>query len=401
MVQGVSSTLPTQVCLTTGSAVTSYLQLSGTASTPPGTYPLRVVATLGSTHTALFSLSTQVTTFQVTSATGSAIVHNTGQEVQVTHTVPAGSVPANATCSSSDPNVTCRVISSSPGTVTLGIMAAAGAVHGTRVLKLNNGATTVHAAFADSLGSSGLPTITVQAGGSAHRDIDLPADCDMSIDGDSEPCDATVTHAPDWVSSFDGISALTVYADPPLSTPPGTYSYSMDLCGGYYDPENEYSCEIGGGVIDVEAAPPPPQCVPAVGIVLHGSTTNIAGTSPSVSAGQLVLLDSSILNSCNQTATQYSWTIDGSIASDWQGVGSDGRPNGSPPDRNSAGPPSAPVLSDQRVTFAWTDGGAGKNAGVKVTFADGSTATTSATFDINIPTSNATMRAATVHADHT
>jgi hypothetical protein len=66
-----------------------------------------------SARTAAFSLGTQATTFQVTSVTGSAIVHNTGQEAQVTQSVPASNAPSYTTCDTVDPDETCQVISAS------------------------------------------------------------------------------------------------------------------------------------------------------------------------------------------------------------------------------------------------------------------------------------------------
>ena len=66
----------------------------------------------GLQHTANFTLSDQVTTFQVTSATGSAIVHNTGVETQIVHSVPASNAPTYTTCTTADPNVTCHLSAS-------------------------------------------------------------------------------------------------------------------------------------------------------------------------------------------------------------------------------------------------------------------------------------------------
>ena len=131
----------TQLYLSAAGSASTTLTFTGSANTPGGSYPITVVGTLGGmTRTAAFSLGTQVTTFQVTSATGSAIVHNTGQEVQVRHNVPAGNGPTYTTCGPADPNdsdVACRVISSSASTVTLGITATTNTIHGTRPLRLN------------------------------------------------------------------------------------------------------------------------------------------------------------------------------------------------------------------------------------------------------------------------
>jgi hypothetical protein len=185
---------PAQVVLSAGGPVSSTITFTGSANIPGGTYPLVLTGTLGSIQrTAAISLNAQVTTFQVSSATGSGIVHNTGQEIQTTHNVPAGNAPTYTTCSSLDPDVTCRVMGSSTGTVTLGVTAAAGAVHGTRALKLNGGQTTVHLAVANFWGSS-LPTIRVQAGQSGSAPIPIPDDC--YFDG---PCGfATVTPTAPW-----------------------------------------------------------------------------------------------------------------------------------------------------------------------------------------------------------
>jgi hypothetical protein len=122
-------------------------------------------------------------------------------------------------------------------------------------------------------------------------------------------------------------------------------------------------------------------------MVPRGLTTNIAGTTQSLIAGQLAALDSVILNSCNQPATRYSWYVPGNIASSWT------------PDRNASGQPSSPALDQQGVTFAWTTGGSGKIAQIDVTFADGSTARAAATFNITIPTADAHMIPSDVSLD--
>jgi hypothetical protein len=98
----------------------------------------------------VISLATEVTTFQVTSATGSAIVHNDGQEVQVVHTVTAGATPTS--CSSDNPDLTCRIVSTGAGTVTVGYRASTHAMHGTTVAKFNNGAARAHVEVTDFFG---------------------------------------------------------------------------------------------------------------------------------------------------------------------------------------------------------------------------------------------------------
>ncbi|MGA2119595.1 MAG: hypothetical protein ABSH56_33220 [Bryobacteraceae bacterium] len=120
---------PAQVTLYGGGTATSYLTFTSSTATPGGSFPLGVTATGGlQANSAAFTLSTQVTTFQVTSVTGGGIVQNTGQGVEITQSVPANNAPEYTTCSAADPNVTCEVISSSSGTVTLYVTAGTGAV---------------------------------------------------------------------------------------------------------------------------------------------------------------------------------------------------------------------------------------------------------------------------------
>ena len=135
-----------------GSAVTT-LTFYGSAGMPGGTYAVTVGGTFsGIQSTAAVSLATQVTTFQVNTPVGSAIVHNNGQQVQATQTVPLNNAPSYTTCSGpAGSGVTCSVVSTSPSAVTLNITAARGTRHGTYMLKLNN-ATTVHALLEDYVG---------------------------------------------------------------------------------------------------------------------------------------------------------------------------------------------------------------------------------------------------------
>jgi hypothetical protein len=191
---------PTQVYLSGGGTAQSTLTLSSTASTPGGTSPLVITGTLqatGAQRTAAFSLGTQVTTFQVTSLTGSAVVYNSGQEVQVTQTVPAGNAPSYTACGSVAPGVTCRVISATPNAVTVGITAGTSAGHGTVVLSLGGGAGTAMAEVGDVLPSA--PSInppSITAG--------VPTEVTMNFDacGGEESCSYYFTPilegAPSW-----------------------------------------------------------------------------------------------------------------------------------------------------------------------------------------------------------
>ena len=355
---------PQQVSLNAGGTATSYLTFYGSAGTPPGSYPLHVAGILGGTqHTAVLSLSTQVTTFQVASPTGSAILHNTGQEVQVTHSVPAGNVPTNATCASGDQNVSCRVISSSAGTVTLGITASPSAAHGTRVLKLNGGAAMVHVAIADGGGGFALPTIEVNAGGAASREIDVSSE-PCYLDG---PCGfVTVTGSASWIGGFGDGGWVTVQVDPPLTAALGSYSYSVDLCSGFWDPGDNYGCE-SSGVVEVDAPLPPPPPNPR--ILLNG--IDVTGKKPTVVVGQQIVLSANV-----DTGTLASppWTVQGTTTGGWIVTYS--------PDPGSA---TSATISDADFTvasptFYWVAGGTNM---VTLTVTDGTgakyTASTTAT----------------------
>jgi uncharacterized repeat protein (TIGR01451 family) len=294
-----------------GSVATSFLTLFSSAGTPPGSYSLQLTGTSGvGSHAAVFSLSTQVNTFQVTSATGSAIVHNTGQEVQVTHNVPAGNAPTFTTCSSADPSVACRVISSTAGTVTLGITGASGAVHGTRVLSLNGGRATAHAAFADAPGGGpSLPTIAVQAGGHATWFISIPFFDSCYLTG---PCgyEAVNGSAP-WITGFVGSGEVTVWVDPPLDTTPGFYSYTAVVCGGFWSPGDGDACATGLGEIEVDAPPPP-----TVQITRTGTGTVVSGgTQPTVvSVGEKIDLTATVGGlPSGVSVTRSSWGVTGVV----------------------------------------------------------------------------------------
>jgi hypothetical protein len=257
---GVSPQLsPATLSLSANGVAYSTLTLIGSASMPGGSFPITVRASIGSLQrTASFTMGTQVTTFQVTSVTGGAIVHNTGQEVQVTHTVPANNAPTFTTCDTADPNVACRVISTAPGTVTVGLTAGVGAPHGTRALRLNAGAAVAMGAVTEQ-GGAGLPTITVPAGGHGEGETTVPEE-PCYIDG---PCAfAIVVGSEPWIQGFGLGNSVHIAADPPPFTLPGSYQYWVDVCGGFLgtDDDNDYDCAIGPGVVNVTPIPPPPPC---------------------------------------------------------------------------------------------------------------------------------------------
>jgi hypothetical protein len=257
---------PAQVTLYGGGTATSYLTFTGSTAMPGGSFALGVTATASlQANSAAFTLSTQVTTFQVTSVTGSGIVQNTGQEVQITQSVPANNAPEYTTCSSADPNVTCQVISSAPGTVTLGVTASTSAVHGTRVLSLNGGAGASHLAIADFGGAGGLSIdpSSIQAGTSTPPPgaqisgpmLDPYCDDDGDCAGPSlyiEP----VTGAGGLGGYIASLTPATIYAilyASPNSA--GDYNIFVDMCGGYWDPDAEnWLCQFGPAAFTVTPA---------------------------------------------------------------------------------------------------------------------------------------------------
>jgi hypothetical protein len=248
--------IPSQVYLYGGGSVTSYLTFTSSTATPGGSFPLGVTATGGlQANSAAFTLSTQVTTFQVTSVTGGGIVQNTGQGVEITQSVPANNAPEYTTCSSADPNVTCEVISSSSGTVTLYVTAGTGAVHGTRVVSLNGGAGSSHLTIADCECENTISSIvpyTIQAGQSeavtiygnmTDEDCEEDDNCSsptLIIDG---PGNLT-GYVTSWTTS--SLSA-ELYAGLYSA---GDYGIIVNMCGGYYNPEEfieppEFGCWNG------------------------------------------------------------------------------------------------------------------------------------------------------------
>lgn len=251
---------PAQVYLSSSGSTQSTLTLSSTADTPGGTYPLVITGTLqatGAQRTAAFALGTQVTGFQVTSATGSGIVHNAGQEVQVTHSVPASNAPSYTTCGSADPDVTCRVISASAGTVTLGITASTSAVHGNRVLSLNGGAGMAHAAVGDvpPSGISVSPS-EIQAGQWTTATVTLT--------GVGPSCGEDADCAPEvWVTDSQGsrvpwatsrfVDNIMHLIDAPPDEGGGDYDLWVWDCGDFFDPEWD-SCLVGPWLITVVGA---------------------------------------------------------------------------------------------------------------------------------------------------
>jgi hypothetical protein len=294
---------PAQVSLYgSGSSGTSYLTFTGSASMPGGSSPLGITGVAGqTTHTANLSLSTQVTTFQVTSATGSGLVHNNGQEVQVTQSVPANNAPAYTTCGSADPNVTCRVISSAPGTVTLGVTAGTGAVHGTRVLTLNGGQTTVHAAIEDNPAAAGdITPSSMPAGTSLTAAFSGLAGFAC---GDEYGCGwpAAVIIDPDGglqgsADTWDGQNTIPLYLYANL-TSAGNYNVYVSVCDAYWDPDglNPSGCVAGPAAFQVTGAASSPP------------TLTLSPSDVSVGPGESITITASVPQTTSTGV--YTWQI--------------------------------------------------------------------------------------------
>ena len=263
---------PARVYLSGGGTAQSTLTLSSTASTPGGAYPLVITGTLqatGAQRTAAFSLGTQVTTFQVTSLTGSAIAYNSGQEVQVTQNVPAGNAPAYTTCDTADPDVTCRVISTSARAVTLGITARKSAARGMRIMSFDDAAATADLTIADGPVVGALSVSLYPWAIPAGLETDVVVN---ATDGtgytcvQDNYCDAAVEvvdqsgQEVSWPVYFfqdsddDGIS---VTLSPGLGDA-GTYNLIVGWCfpNVYAEVEVETACEIGSAPLTVNAPAP-------------------------------------------------------------------------------------------------------------------------------------------------
>jgi hypothetical protein len=273
MPAGVSAQLyATQLPLGAGGQAGTTLEFTGSANMPGGTYPLVLTGTLGSlpVRTAAFSLGTQVTTFQVSSVTGSAIAYNSGQEVQVTQSVPANNAPAYTTCDSADPNVTCRVISASASAVTVGITAGTSAVHGTRVLRFNDAAATANLTIADDPVVGALSVSTSQSAIPAGLETDVVVN---ATDGTGYTCvydnycDAAVEvvdqsgQPVSWPVYFfqdPADNGISVTLSPGLGDA-GADTLAMGWCFpyNYAVVEVETACEIGSATLPVNAAATP------------------------------------------------------------------------------------------------------------------------------------------------
>jgi hypothetical protein len=260
--------------------------------------------------------------------TGSGIVQNTGQEVQITQSVPANNAPEYTTCSSAGPNVTCQVISSAPGTVTLGVTASTSAVHGTRVLSLNGGAGASHLAIADFGGAGGLSIdpSSIQAGTSTLPPgaqisgpmLDPYCDDDGDCAGPSlyiEP----VTGAGGLGGYIASLTPATIYAN--LYASPnsaGDYNIFVDMCGDYWDPDAEnWLCQFGPAAFTVTPAP-----TPSLRVTSNGSPV-AQGTCDALSLSQVLYISptpsmppvtaSIVMSDGSAPQGAATWTISGTF----------------------------------------------------------------------------------------
>jgi len=307
-----------------GSTASDGLTCYGSGSMQGGSYPVQIVTSSSSaSHSANVSLSTQVTTFQVASATGGAIVHNTGQEVVVTQQIPTANTPAFTTCDSADPDITCRVIGQSTGAVTLGITAAARTVHGTHVVRLNGAGGTTHVAIADDF--TPWPTIQVTpphitegsttrvaiSGWALQDACGLGGDCVGIPDVCINPGNVNAT----FVGWTNGTLYEDFYAAPgSKDTGSGSHLVTVDLCkvswnlDGLLGSDSPTSCVAGPGAVTVDAAPPPnPR------ILFNGK--DVTGLNTKVIVGQQIILTP---NADSGTLANQPWSFTGKAVGNWK-----------------------------------------------------------------------------------
>jgi hypothetical protein len=251
-----------QLTLDGSNTSTAQLTLTSTTDTPGGSLPITVRAALGGTvRTASFNVGTQVTTFQVSSVTGAAIVRKDGSEVQIIHTVPANNAPNYTTCASPVPGVTCRIVSAAPGTVTIGITADSGAPIGTVPLSLNAGANWIGGGIVSIVASPSVAPSSVPAGRSSGLSISgIPPAPPCPDYGGWVPCYyfalpivTDMLGKPVGWPAFGGGFAnggpipLNVY---PSSDAAGLYNVWVDLCDGDWALLD--FCIVGPDVLTVE-----------------------------------------------------------------------------------------------------------------------------------------------------
>jgi hypothetical protein len=164
--------------------------------------------------------------------------------------------------------------------VTLGVTASTSAVHGNRVLQLNGGAGTGHLTVADWEGVDTLTSIvpsTIQAGQSEPATIYgsmLDPDCEEDEDCASP---TLMIEGPGNLTGYvtgETTSSLSVelYADP-YSV--GNYGVAVDLCGGYYNPD-DWLCQDGPVGFTVTPAAGQATCSLTIGSPANGQVFSLS-----------------------------------------------------------------------------------------------------------------------------
>ena len=136
---------PSSVNLTSYGTASSYLNCTATPNTPGGSFPVGIIASLGSNwHTASVTLTAQTITFTTSSPPP---VKNNGNSVQIT--LGASSpLPLLSSCTiytkpgSPADSTTCTVQNGPNNTAVVSITAPRQTPHGVRVLQFNGGAFT-------------------------------------------------------------------------------------------------------------------------------------------------------------------------------------------------------------------------------------------------------------------
>ena len=148
------------------------------------------------------------------------------------------------------------MVSSSASTVTLGVTASKSAVIGTRVLNLNGGAATAHAAVGSSFGG-GCGDLEAPAGGVAGC-TEQSFDSSCVENGTCTQPNVSGT-ASDWISVVDieggGVSLMFA---PSSDATPGQYSYTIDYGINCFLNDEASPCEEGPYWATVDAPQLPP-----------------------------------------------------------------------------------------------------------------------------------------------
>jgi hypothetical protein len=213
--------------------------------------------------------------------------------------------------------VTCQVISSAPGTVTLGVTASTSAVHGTRVLNLNGGAGTSHVALADCECANTLSIYpsSIQAGQSTGQNpgavisgLMLDENCE---NGDCAgpvlgiEAETGAGGLGGYITSYPGPYTLDVDLYASL-TSAGDYGIYVNVCGGYWDPGGDnWLCQYGPAPFTVTPAATAP---PTVTIQVPSAFVSMAGNGLVLMGGPGGLTTTAITAVGSPSGGTYTWT---------------------------------------------------------------------------------------------